>query len=50
MRISKKYDGTGLVFSKYLVEMHGGKITTESKFGEGSIFTFLLALKERRGI
>lgn len=49
MEIANKYDGNGLVISKYLVEMHGRKITTESKFGEGSIFTFLLLLKQRRG-
>lgn len=47
--ISKKYEGTGLglVISKYLVEMHGGKIAVVSKFGEGSTFTFLLPLKQK---
>lgn len=50
MGISKKYDGTGLVISKYLVKIYVCRITTESKFGEGSTFTFLLPLKQRRGI
>jgi len=50
--ITKKYDSTGLglVISKYLVEMQGGKITVESKFGEGSTFTFLLPLHQKKGI
>lgn len=50
MGITKKYDGTGLglVISKYLVEMHGGKIVAESKFGECSAFTFLLPLEQKR--
>ena len=52
MGITKKYDSTGLglVISKYLVEMQGGKIMVESKFGEGSTFTFLLPLHQKKGI
>lgn len=45
--ISRKYGGTGLglaIINK-LVELHRGKIMAESKYGEGSTFTFLIPLK-----
>jgi signal transduction histidine kinase len=37
--------GFGLVIAKRLVEAHGGSVSVESKFGEGSIFTVTLPIK-----
>jgi signal transduction histidine kinase len=48
--ISQKYGGTGLGLSitKQLVELHGGTITAESRYGEGSTFTFTLPIEAKK--
>ncbi|MCX9085075.1 MAG: ATP-binding protein [Candidatus Methanoperedens sp.] len=50
--LSRKYDGTGigLAITKELVDMHGGQIWVDSKYGEGTTFTFILPIKAKENL
>ncbi len=44
--VSRKYGGTGigLTITKHLVELHGGKISFETKKGKGTVFHFTIPI------
>lgn len=48
--MNRRYGGTGIGLAsvKQIVELQEGKIWAESKYGEGSTFTFLLPLKAKK--
>ncbi len=43
-RIAEQGSGIGLALTKELVELHNGKISVQSKFGEGSEFTVIIPI------
>ncbi|MCE8426895.1 MAG: PAS domain S-box protein [Candidatus Methanoperedens sp.] len=48
--ISREYGGSGLglAITKELIELHGGKISVHSKYGEGTTFSFVLPISAKK--
>ncbi len=44
-----KGSGLGLYLARYFVELHGGTLTVQSEYGQGSIFTVSLPMNEVEG-
>jgi signal transduction histidine kinase len=42
----RRGSGVGLALVKHIVEAHGGRVTVESRLGEGSRFTLHLPVRE----
>ncbi|MCE8424037.1 MAG: hypothetical protein J5U16_08930, partial [Candidatus Methanoperedens sp.] len=40
--------GLGLAITKELIELHGGKISVHSKYGEGTTFSFVLPISVKK--
>ncbi len=40
--MGRKGQGLGLAIVKMIIELHGGRVTVESEFGKGSVFTCIL--------
>lgn len=48
---TKSHEGTGLglILTKRMIELHGGRIWAESEFGKGSAFIFAIPCRQKEG-